>query len=233
MRLETSDTNEYIGSIITYLNSHKDDFVSEEKARISEALGNFSILHALYDNMCLQICDELGLLPDKQNPYKAFSNLINETFDIEDKNVVEIGGGKLARLSKRISAIQVLGKVTVYDPNSVIIEGNYHNLVLAQRKFGETSDVKDVDLLVGLMSYPTASVAIKMAIENKIDFMIAVFNKRNQYSFSEGSEFDLKPIFNFVNMAEKKVENSGLGKLKVKRINEIGKQFPIIYNERG
>ena len=75
MKLEVNDRKkvfDYISLIIKYLKEHDDSFTFAEKEKIKMALCNFSAGYNLYDYLCLQICDELGLLPDDQNPYKAF-----------------------------------------------------------------------------------------------------------------------------------------------------------------
>ena len=156
MKLEVSDQKKvfkYINLITKYLEKHNDSFSYNEKERIKTALCNFSSGYNLYDYLCLQICDELGLLPDDQNPYKAFSELLNDEFNIEHKSIKEIGGSKLLRVGKRISNMQTMGTITVYDTNLTIKDGNYPNLRLVQKRFTGSKDANNVDVLVGLLAY--------------------------------------------------------------------------------
>lgn len=236
MKLEVNDQNKVfkdINLITKYLKEHNDSFTYSEKERIKVALCNFSAGYNLYDSLCLQICDELGLIPDNQNPYKAFSEVLNQEFNIENKRIKEIGGGKLLRVGKRIANIQNMGTITIYDTNSVIKDGEYPNLRIVKKKFKDNSDANGADVLVGLLAYTSADVVIKAAIEKDIDFMIALFDKQNSYLFCEGNEDSLDQVEKFVATSCKNVAESNLGKLKIKRLNEIGKQYPIIYNDRG
>ena len=236
MKLEVKDKNTVckdINLIIKYLKEYDDYFSYEEKLKIKEALCDFSMGYDLYNYLCLQICDELNLLPDDQNPYKAFTETLNEQFNIENKNVVEIGGGKLLRLGKRIINMQDMGTVTVYDSNTLIRGGQYPRLRIVRRKFKSEMDAYGADVLVGLLAYTSASVAIDVAIAENKDFMFALFNKQNNNLFCEGSDDDINEINSFVERAEKDLDNSNLGKLKVKYMHEIGDNYPIIYNNRG
>ena len=236
MKLEVNNQIEifkYINLITKYLKEHDDFFTYNEKERIKVALCNFSAGYNLYDYLCLQICDELGLVPDDQNPYKVFSEMLNDTFKIENKRIKEIGGGKLLRVGKRISDMQNMGTITIYDTNLLIKDGNYPNLRIAKKRFNDSIDASGADVLIGLLAYTSADVVVKSAIEKNIDFMIAVFDKQNPYLFCEGNESNFNQLEEFVDNTEKAIANSGLGKLKIKRFKEIGEQYPIIYNDRG
>ena len=235
MKLEVNNQSEvfkYINLITKYLKEHDDFFTYNEKERIKVALCNFSSGYNLYDYLCLQICDELGLLPDDQNPYKVFSEVLNEEFNIENKRIKEIGGGKLLRIGKRISNIQDMGTITIYDTNLLIKDGCYPNLRILKKKFKDSIDANSADVLIGMLAYTSAGVVVKSAIEKNIDFMIALFDKQNPYLFCEGNESNFNQLEEFVDNTSQAVANSGLGKLKIKRFKEIGEQYPIIYNDR-
>ena len=236
MKLEVNDRKkvfDYISLITKYLKEHDDSFTFAEKEKIKMALCYFSAGYNLYDYLCLQICDELGLLPDDQNPYKAFSELINEKFSIENKSVKVIGGGKIQRLGKRLATMQDMGTITVYNTNLLIKDGKYPNMRIVKKKFKDSRDANGADVLVGLLSYPSASVIIESAVEKNTDFMIAIFNKQTQNLFCECHENDLNQLDAFISNTEESIDKSSLGKLKIKRLNEIGEQYPIIYNDRG
>ena len=234
MKLEVKEQKkreEYASLIINYLKENKRLFSFEESTRICDAAGYFSSGFEMYDYLCLQICDELGIIPDDQNPYKAFVETLNDVFNIENKSVVEIGGGKLLRVSKRITDMQDTGSVTVYDTNSTYKNGDYPKLTVFNRKFMDAVDAVGADVLVGLLARSSAEKLVKSAIEKDKDFMVAVFNKQNQNLFCE-SDIDPNELNKFIEKTEQDVASSSLGKLKVKRLNEIGEQYPIIYNVR-
>ncbi len=236
MKLEVSDKKkreEYTDQIIRYLQANENLFTYEERERIINGAGSFSSGFTLYDYLCLQICDELGIIPDDQNPYKAFVETLNDVFNIENKSVIEIGGGKLLRVSKRITSMQDMGRVTVYDTNSTCKNGEYPNIIVVNRKFNGASDATGADVLVGLLAHSSAKILVKSAIEKDKDFMVALFNKQNQNLFYEAEEVDQDQLNRFIEETEEKVAGSKLGKLKIKRLNEIGEKYPIIYNVRG
>ena len=126
-------TAEISGIVINYLLENKDAF---NDAEVNMILSNMNIEDTYYSipNIVLQLYDELGILPDDINSYKAFSELVDEQFNIKDKNIVEIGGGVLPRLGKRLSLMQDRGTVTVYDPNLYLNKAYYPNLKLIKRK---------------------------------------------------------------------------------------------------
>ncbi len=236
MRLEVKDKKEvtkYIGPIIGYLQKYGECFSFEDRERINRALEEFMDGLVLSDYLCLQIFDELGILPDEQNPYIAFSKTLNECFDVKDKNVIEIGGGRLLRLSKRIASIQDRGTITVYDTKPLINNKENLKLKVVEQKFLGASDAKNADVLIGLLATSSAETVLKAAMEANKDFMIALFNKQNLNLFCEDTVTTLDDIKKFTNSMEEKIADSNLGKLKIKHLKEIGQAYPIIYNERG
>lgn len=232
---------ERIGLIIDYLRKNSDAFTGNEKSLILSNLNNDGSLYGI-PNICLQIYDELGILPDSINSYKAFAKLVDEQFNIKDKNVVEVGGGNIPRLGKRISLMQDKGTITVYDPNLYITE-EYKNLTyeekdslklkLINRRFTPLVNVRSSDVIIGLLPCGASSTIIKSAIRYNKDFMIALCDSCSYFEYFDTYEEDLEWPNKFIEDATKIVEENGLGKLKVKTLKEIGDNYPIIYNDRG
>lgn len=214
--------------VVNYLIENKDAFSEQEIKLILSNLGEYGSL----PNILLQVYDELGILPDFMNPYKAFSELINKQFDIEDKNIVEIGGGTIPRLAKRLSEMQNRGSITVYDPN-LYIKKTYPNIKLIKRNFYPISNVDNADLLVGLLPCGASASILKSSIRHNKDFMIALCDSCNFYEYFDGYEDDSNWPYSFIDAATKAVDESNLGKLKVKYLKEVGERYPIIYNVRG
>ena len=218
--------------IIDYIRENGDAFTDGEKSAILSNLVNDGSIYGI-PNILLQIYDELGILNDKNNPYKAFIQLIDEQFGIKDKNIVEIGGGNIPRLGKRIASMQENGTITVYDPNLYIKEGvEFPHLKLIKRRFTSIANVSKADVLVGLLPCGSTSTIIKSALRYNKDFMIAMCDSCNFYEYFDSYEEDENWPYNFIEETRKIVENSGLGKMKVKYVKEIGEQYPIIYNDR-
>lgn len=214
--------------VVNYLIENKDAFSEQEIKLILSNLGGYGSL----PNILLQIYDELGILPDFMNPYKAFSELINKQFDIKDKNIVEIGGGTIPRLAKRLSDMQNRGSITVYDPN-LYIKKTYPNIKLIKRNFYPISNVDNADLLVGLLPCGASTSILKSSLRHNKDFMIALCDSCNFYEYFDGYEDDSNWPYSFIDIATKAVDESNLGKLKVKYLKEVGERYPIIYNVRG
>ena len=223
-----------IGLIIDYLRKNEEIFTEGEKSAILYNLTNDGSFYGI-PNICIQLYDELGILPDEINPYKSFIQLLDEKFNIKDKNVIEVGGGKFPRLGKRIEFMQDKGTITVYDPNLYIIDEEKENqkLKLINRRFTPMVNARNADVIVGLLPCGASSTIIKSAVRYQKDFMIALCDRCNSFEYFDNYEEDLDWPNNFICEASKVVEENGLGKLKIKTLREIGEQYPIIYNDRG
>lgn len=222
-----------IWQVTHYLKENGDAFTESEKSVILTNLMNDGSIYGI-PNICLQIYDEIGVLPDSINSYKAFAELVDEHFNIKDKNVVEIGGGNIPRLGKRIASMQDKGTITVYDPNLYIKEGEeYPRLTLKKRRFTPMNNVSSADVLIGLLPCGASSTIIKSAIRYKKDFMIALCDSCSFYEYFDSYEEDLDWPNNFIEETKKIVEENGLGKVLIKHVKEVGECYPIIYNDRG
>ena len=220
-----------IGKVIDFLRKYEDAFTSFEKRQILDTLDE-DYTWSMHNHICLEVYDGLELLPDSVNPYKAFSKLIDEQFNIKNKRIIEIGGGKIPCLGRKISSMQELGSVVVYDPD-LIEDGTYDNLDLKKRIFTSITNVSSADVLVGLLPCGSSSIIVNSAIRHNKDFMIALCDSHNTLELFDGVEEDLAWPYNFIKETSKNVEENGMGKLKVKILNEIGENYPIIYNDRG
>lgn len=220
-----------IGLVIDFLREHEDAFTSFEKKQILDTLDYDYILN-MHNYICLEVYDGLGLLPDSLNPYKAFLKLLDDQFDVKNKNIIEIGGGKIPCLAKRISSIQNMGCITAYDPN-LIEDGIYDNLILRKRRFTSITNVSNADILVGLLPCGSSSIIVSAAARYNKDFMIALCDSHNNLELFDDVEENLDWPDNFIEEVKTIVEDNAMGKLKVKRLNEIGDNYPIIYNDRG
>lgn len=218
--------------ILGYLVKYRDIFNTTEINSILLYLTN-SDYEMFMPDIMRELCDELKIIPDNKSLYKAFMMLSDSIFDIKNKRIVEVGGGVIPTLGKRISNYQDSGSIKVYDPRLSIHEKSTEKLVLCREKFTINTDLEDVDLLIGLMPCEAANVIVESAIENKKDFILALCE-----GGTHGDDFDGygdEEIWraNLISYAQEKIEENGLGKIKIKYLKEYGDPYPIIYNERG
>ena len=212
-----------------FLREHANHYTQEEKEFILKncAWGKKS---PLVPDILRQIYDELDMLDPDKNIYEGFVNLLEENFDI-DRNIVEIGGGKIPSLAKKIALRQTKGTITVYDDKLITTESPFPNLSLEKRRLKSNEILKDADLIMGFMPCEGTQIAIELAKKNQLDFMIA---------FCEGSCQNELPAFieddwesGMIYEARKAVRDSYLGELKkVKMKKKYQNPYPIIYNKR-
>ncbi len=178
------------------------------------------------------IYDELNFLKDEENIYIGFIKLINELFDIKQKNIVEIGGGVLPRLGERIALFQSKGSITVYDPRLSIYKKDTSTLKLVRERFNKNIDVTPYDLLIGLMPCKAAEDIVEAALKNRKDFVIALCEggvHGDEEDFYEDDEEWRRALIKY---ASRGVEQNNMGNLNIKYLKKYHNPYPIIYNER-
>lgn len=178
-----------------------------------------------------EVLDELGCIPAEYNIYEKFSNVVDEVHGIDDKNIVEIGGGRFPRLAQRMKLKQNKGTITVYDPNLHTEKGN-DRLILKRKRANAYTDVDNCDLIVGLMPCKGAEVLLDLALQHKKDFVLWLCEggpHGDEFDFFEDEDEWREYI---IDKASKGVKDNNMGKLKIKKIDEFSKKYPIIFNER-
>ena len=212
-----------------FLRMYPKTFTEEEK----ELILNYAYSGQFMPADVREIYDELGVLPKELNIYEGFFDLLKRNFQIRDKRVIEVGGGVLPRLAKRIDSVIGSGEIVVYDPRLSTYESDTSSLKLIRREFTSQISLKNCDLLVALMPDDVVDFLINKAIKNNVDFMIGL-----GFGGGHGDDFDFYEDANewahaVICSAEDAVKNNGMGKLKVKTMEEYGNPCPIIYNKRG
>ncbi|MBQ9019462.1 MAG: hypothetical protein IJ097_04060 [Bacilli bacterium] len=218
--------------IFGYLVKYRDIFNSNEINAILSYLTN-SDYEVFMPDIMRELCDELKIIPDNKSLYKAFMMLVDSVFDIKNKRIIEVGGGIIPTLGKRISNYQDSGNIKVYDPRLSIYEKSTEKIVLFREKFTINTDVEDADLLIGLMPCEAANVIVKSAVNNRKDFMLALCEGGSHGDDFDGYADEEKWRATLISYAQEKIEENGLGKIKIKYLKEYGDPYPIIYNERG
>jgi len=214
------------------------NFVSKHKDWYSEYERNFLIQNATWGinysfvpDILRQIYDETDLLQEDKNIYTAFLGLLRQQFDI-NRNLVEVGGGRIPSLAKKIQLVQTHGSITVYDPKLCqLIEGK--NLILKKESFTLHTDVSGKDMLIGFTPCEATETLLEMAFQHNLDFMIALSDQA-AYG-SDLSDYDQWDIWqeNILYTAARGVERYGLGTLQYASLEDYDDPYPVIYNKRS
>lgn len=124
----------------------------------------------------MEIYDELNLIKDDDNYYITFLNELEKHYRL-DCNILEIGGGNIPSLAKRIAKKQIgigSGTITVYDENLSFFKHNYSNLKLYKKDLTENSNIKSYDLVISLFPCTATILTIYKALEYNKDFFIGL-----------------------------------------------------------
>lgn len=218
--------------VTNYLKEHPNLFSAFEISYILSWVNEDFCDLELMPDILREIYDELGILSEEKNIYLGFIKMIEEVFDIRNRNILEIGGGILPRLGERISKIQDKGTVTVYDPRISEYKKDSNNLKLVRKEFDGTMNVNDIDLMIGLMPCKAAEIILDVSLKNNIDFIIALCEggpHGDEYDYFEDDEEWRGSLIRY---ARRSVDEKNMGKLKIKYMREYGNPYPVIFNDR-
>ena len=218
-------------AIRRYLSQYPDLFTEYEKEYILSCL-DIERFDDLLPDVVREIYDELGFLKKEDNIYIGFIDLLNHEFDYCNQNILEVAGGIIPRLGKRISANQVKGKITIFDPRLSPYEKSTDSFRLMREAFSIHTDIQDANLLIGLMPCEATEDIICSACKNKVDFMIALCEggmHGDEYDYFEDEEEWLHSI---ICSARNSVRKSDLGKLQIQYLKKYHDPYPVIYNKR-
>ena len=120
-----------------------------------------------------QTYDLFGFEDEKTSIYLNYIKLIQKHFSI-DRNVIEVAGGPIPRLSFQIATKQTKGTVTVYDPLMHPMKHNLNNLVIKKESFTDKTKVPEGSLMVSFMPCEATETFIRYATDHNLDFMVAL-----------------------------------------------------------
>lgn len=209
----------------------------------TELFDEFELRYILYYIRCVpdelflpdlirELYDQFGIVSDRKNIYLGFIDLLKENFDIQNSNIIEVGGGIFPCLGKRISLLQDRGTITVYDPRLSFYEGEMEHLKLVGDFFTSSTDVHDTDLLIGFMPCKGAEALIESAVYNEIDFMLALCEGGPHGDYYDYFESDEEWIDSILYRAGRGIEDHHMGVLKTEFLKQYGDPYPIIYNKK-
>lgn len=178
-----------------------------------------------------QVHSELGLVSETDNIYCGFMKILEEHFGY-DRDIIEVGGGRIPSLAKLIALKQKTGTITVYDPRLITTDSKIPNMTLKREYFTLDSPVDNNQLVMAFMPCDATEKALTAAAKNNADFLIGLCE-----GGPHGDEFDYfedeeEWLGNILYTAKRLVEQHNLGDLVVTDLKEFDDPYPVIYNKR-
>lgn len=178
-----------------------------------------------------QMYSELGFIDENEDIYHAFIKILEENFDI-DTDIIEVGGGRIPSLAKRIALKQKKGTITVYDPNLISTDSPYPNMVLRQQPFTLQTPVEKDQLIIAFMPCEATEKIIYNARKNNAHFLIALCE-----GGPHGDEFDYfesedEWLSSMLYSARDIANKTGHGPLQMSDLKEFDDPYPVIYTKK-
>ena len=218
--------------VLKFIKEHPGDFDDYEIQFLLDYVKLGVADDKMVPDLVREVFDELGLIYNKNNIYLGFLDMLQKEFPVEDRKIVEVGGGIIPSLAKRISKIQTTGNIVVYDPRLSKYEKDTDKLKLKREKFEVETDVSDRNLIIGFMPCEAAVKLIESATKNRIDFMLALCEggpHGDIYDYFEDEEEWLSSV---IYTAERNVEENNMGTLGKKYLKKYYDPYPVIFNQR-
>ena len=179
-----------------------------------------------------QAYDLFGFEDEETSIYLNFIKLIEKHFSI-DRDVVEVAGGPIPRLSFQIASKQTKGKVTVYDPLMHPMKHNLNNLVIKKEKFTEDTKVPEGSLMIAFMPCEGTETFIKYATDHKLDFMIALCGCPPYLNYYYDDDDMFRDwIGNMHYLAATGIEDNNMGEIGLESLEEFNDPYPVFYNKK-
>ena len=222
-----------IDKLLEFVDQHSSLFTKYEKDYLKSYIctGEYNKILFLPD-LVREIVDELGFLLPEQDIYQGFIELIIESFDINGKEIIEIGGGIFPRVGERLSMIPEVKRVVVYDPRVNYLRNDSDRFKLVRRKVDRNEADIGGDLLVGFMPCKGAEIILEQALKYNRDFIVALCEGGPHGDYFDYFDNDEEWLSSIIRYAELGVEKNNMGVLKIKSLSKYGDKYPVICNER-
>ena len=222
------ENSEIAEKALLLLDEKHDLYTDFELSYIKNCITHNYFPDLFFDEGIREIFDEIGYLPDDENVYKIFLNYITSLCDVNDKNIIEVGGGVFARLSKRLSLEQKNGKITVYDPRLDPTIESTDRFVCKKEDFTIDHDIGDTDLMIGLMPCQGAEPLLRQALDHDRDFILWLCEGGPHGDCFDYFEDADEWVGSIMYWAGRSLEEKGQ-KLRVKKMDKLA-PYPIITN---
>lgn len=173
MELTINEKKQFYKKFKLYMEKYGAFYSDVALAHIFNTFGTDLASNARTDIMN-QIYAEIGLLPEANNIYKGFMNVLSKEHDL-DCNILEIGGGFFPIMAKYIDEEQQKigkGTITVYDP--MLVTKKLGNIKLIKENFTHLDTVNQYDLIIGIAPCEATEFIIKKAAEEGKTFFVAL-----------------------------------------------------------
>ena len=223
------EKEEYLHKVEAYFIKNSDRYTKEEMSYIRSQVAK-RVPVPTTDPRLRQIFAEIGIPVNSKSQHQEFADVLKKNFSI-DRNIIEIGGGRVPHLAKKIALSQNHGTITVYDPRLLVHSSSVPNMILKPEFFTETTDVSSAEMLIGFMPCDATDLIIETACKNNIDFMVALCEGGMRKGY-EYIEYDDEWIYHVKRNAIDHMKNTSLGELHTASLEEFNNPFPIVYNKR-
>ena len=129
-----------VATVLNYFKKYPSIFNEREQRQIIGMINCSYKKPYEYDGI-REIYDYFGWIPEDENIYNGFCEFLDSKFGLDGKNIVEVGGGHLPQLAKKISAKQKTGKITVYDSALSIYEKESPRFILKRECFSKNTNL--------------------------------------------------------------------------------------------
>lgn len=218
--------------ILEYIKNNPNLLSKKEIKYLLSYNGNLDEDIRRYPDYFRQIYDELNLIQDDNNIYLGFLKMLEEEFPIENRQIIEVGAGRIPTLGKRISLKQKNGTITVYDPLININEKETSKFHIKREKFDRTTPLNNTNLIIGFMPCEGADIIVERATKEKIDFMIALCEGGPHGDIYDYFESDEEWRNSLMIYASNKLEEYSNSTLKVKTLEKYHNPYPVIYSSK-
>lgn len=219
-------------SVSKFIDKHSSSFSEFEVQRIRYIILKESFPRVYFYDVIREICDELGFIPDEDNMYLAFLKELEDNFDIKNSHIIEVGGGMIPCLGKRISLLQDKGSITVYDPKLLSEYEDMDNFKLIREDFTHKSKLGNTNLLIGLMPCKGAEALIDQAIKHRIDFIVWLCEGGAHGDYYDFYEDEEEWRYAVISSAVHGARHNGMGEVKKKYLSKFSDTYPIIYSKK-
>lgn len=174
MLLKQEYSNGYLNDKFDqYIDTYNDAFLKEETDKLRLCLNNGLFTSNLPCEIT-QFYHEYDLINKKLDIYYGFKELLENIYsDLNKRNIVEIGAGRVPQLSRELAKTSDK-QIVALDRIISKKNNNYDNLnVVKGEFFGETT-LSDKQLLVGLYPCESTLDIVKVACKHDTDFLILI-----------------------------------------------------------